>query len=476
MSGDTKVRTMPKRVRTPNCTHVDMDRIYGRGQQCHVCGREPSIGFLYECRQDRRAPSLHNLLATQGYDNNVQPKSPLRLELEDIGLSESIICTAEQGNYTAAQLAILRTQKTEMKQTIADSIQGNQINDAVARLAAFVNAPSNNDGTMNSKIKDVSAPCNFRACHTCRPYYRDRVYISFTAVALADFPPMSKKDVRYLSTKPAHVIRAIGASHNASATQVSHVEPPVIAQTTITFATSTNAPHTASTTASDSSDLTFKTTQTDVDELCALRRPRRRFYNMGHRSSGDIARDLSRMPPLFTRQGLRAALQDIFRPGRDSSSSGSMITLPVPRTGTVRDPSPAQPVGEFDMGALRRVRRQKERNELRNGTYVGGFENVGATATAMAEQDTALVPHSSDGSCSSGSDCSVYSCISQGSEVEVEGGVALTEEAVGSHTPDILAVDIPASKSAICIRTKAMAYNDDDLEVDFGLQSIMTQA
>ncbi|KAF9700457.1 hypothetical protein EKO04_002002 [Ascochyta lentis] len=453
-----------------------MDRIYGHGQQCHVCGREPSIGFLYECRQDCRSPSLHNLLSTQGYDNIVQPKSMLRSELEDIGLSESVIRTAEQGNYTPTQLAILKAQKKDMQQTIADSIQGNQINDAVARLAAFANTPSNNDGTMNSKAKDAPAACNFRACHTCRPYYRDRVYISFAAVASADFPPMSKDDMRQLPTKPAHIIRSINTSQNSSVTQVDHEEPPVTVQTTITFATSTNAPHTASTTASDSSELTFKTTQTDVDELRALRRPRRRFYNMGHRSSGDIARDLSRMPPLFTRQGLRAALQDIFRSGRDSSSSGSMITLPVPRTGTVRDSSPAQPVGEFDIGALRRVRRQKERNELRNGTYVGGFEDVGTIVPATTKQDTAPLHHSSDGegSCSSESDFSVYSCISEGSEVEVEGGVALTEEAVESHTPDILAIDIPASKSAICIRTKAMAY-DDDLEIGAGLQSIMAQ-
>ena len=272
-------------------------------------------------------------------------------------------------------------------------------------------------------------------------------------------------------------MRSIGAFHTSLATRVDHDEPPFPTQTTVTFASSTGAPHTASTATSDSSELTFKTTQTDFDELRALRRPRRRFYNIGHRSSGEIARDLSRIPPLLSRQGLKTALQSIFHPGRDSSSSGSMITLPVPRTGTVRDSTATRPVGDFDMGALRRVRRQKEKNELRNGTYIGGFEDLSAVAPAVNKQNTAPSPHGSDGegSCTSESDLSLYSCISEGSEVEVEEGVALTEEAVESHTPDILVVDDTTSKSTICIRARAVTCDDDDSDADVGLQSIMAQ-
>lgn len=272
-------------------------------------------------------------------------------------------------------------------------------------------------------------------------------------------------------------MRSIGAFQTSLATRVDNDEPPFPTQTTVTFASSTDAPHTASTATSDSSELTFKTTQTDFDELRALRRPRRRFYNIGHRSSGEIARDLSRIPPLLSRQGLKTALQSIFHPGRDSSSSGSMITLPVPRTGTVRDSTATRPVGDFDMGALRRVRRQKEKNELRNGTYIGGFEDLSAVAPAVSKQNTAPSPHGSDGegSCTSESDLSLYSCISEGSEVEVEEGVALTEEAVESHTPDILVVDDTTSKSTICIRARAVTCDDDDSEADVGLQSIMAQ-
>ncbi|KAH6642291.1 hypothetical protein C7974DRAFT_430781 [Boeremia exigua] len=446
----------------PNCTHVNMDRIYGRDQQCYVCGREPSIGFLYECRQDCSSLSLHNFLE-ESEDGDT--KSALRLELEDIGLSESVIRTAEQGYYTTAQLELLKSQKQDLRQIIEDSVQGSQINDVVARLTAFASTPSNNDGAMNSRAKDPSVACAFRACHTCRPYYRDRVYISFEAVVSADFPPLSRDEAKHLPTKSAEILRSIKGSQTSLSTQVGYEESPLTARTTITFAASTDAPHTAST-ASDSSELTFKTSQTDVDELRALRRPRRRFYNIGHRSSGEIARDLSRMPQLLSRQGLKTAMQTIFHPGRDSSSSGSMITLPVPRTGTVRDSGATRAVGDFDIGALRRVRRQKERNEVRNGTYVGGFEDVDIPRAATQQVVSSCPPNNEgEGSRSSDSDFSVYSCVSESSEVAAEGGMALSEEVVVT----------PASKTAIRIRTRAMGYEDDNLEDGVGLQSIMAQ-
>lgn len=94
-------------------------------------------------------------------------------------------------------------------------------------------------------------------------------------------------------------------------------------------------------------------------------------------------------------------------------------------------------VEEFDIGALRRVRRQKERWDVKCGVYEGGFEGVcgGAARRSLDgsrgnEEDAASQSSSEMGS--------LYSCVSEGSEVEVEGGVALTEEAVETGTPDIV--------------------------------------
>ena len=150
---------MPKRVRTPNCTHVDMDRVFGRDQQCYVCGHSPSIGFLYQCRQDCNLDSLQDLLSLDD-DKIEHVKSDLRLQLEDVGLSEAIIVAAENGHYTEAQLTRLQEQKLELRQITIDVQQKSEINQAVAKLVAVIKKPSNNDGTFSSSpVKEtVSHP------------------------------------------------------------------------------------------------------------------------------------------------------------------------------------------------------------------------------------------------------------------------------------------------------------------------------
>jgi hypothetical protein len=167
---------------------------------------------------------------------------------------------------------------------------------------------------------------------------------------------------------------------------------------------------------------------------------------MGHRSSGSISRDLSRLP-LFTRQGLRSAFQGFFRPSRESSSSGSNITLPLARTSVARSSDDIPAVGEFDMGALRRVRRQKERNDLRYGRHSDRMEGV--SSVSSSKRDHSQLDDDEKGESCSSSNFTIYSGGSKGSEVEVEGGVALTEEAVGTSTPDIISNPIVAQQSNI---------------------------
>jgi hypothetical protein len=283
-------------------------------------------------------------------------------------------------------------------------------------------------------------------------------------------------------------MRTIGNTILPSPSSFASDSTPVSLPTTTSLATSTDAPPTASTSTSSSSDLTFKTTQTDIDDISAQKRPRRRFYKMGHRSSGEIARDLNRQPTRLSRYGLKLAVQNIFRPGRESSSEGSNITLPLPRTGTVRNSNDSKDVGEFDLPALRKVRKEKERSDVKNGTYTTGFEGVqaesvqaDAEATSQSNRaplatifcDPNRVNDTHDASSANASDFSIYTSASEGSEVEVEGGVALTEEAVEMHTPDILAVDVGAVKTISVVQDVEMGDDDDD--ADEGLSSIMAQ-
>jgi hypothetical protein len=281
---------------------------------------------------------------------------------------------------------------------------------------------------------------------------------------------MSREDADCLPTKSAQIMKSIGDKRCSFPSFSTIDSVPTSLPTSTSFGTSTDAPPTASTTTSTASDLTFKTTQTDLDAISAQRRPRRRFYKMGHGTSGDIARDPPSQPNHLSRQGLRSALQGIFRPNRDSSSSGSNITLPVARADTVRDSSEAQDVGDFDLPALRKVMKQKERTDVKNEAHEDGYENVlsqsSATSTAqalmkIASGDAHPETNSSDLS-------TMYSCSSEGSEVEVEAGLARTGEVIQTHTADIMRVD--SEKNAVFIRDMEMEMDEGDI----GLQSIMT--
>lgn len=193
---------------------------------------------------------------------------------------------------------------------------------------------------------------------------------------------------------------------------------------------------------------------------------------MGRRTSGDIARDLSRLPSFFRSQGLKTAIQSIFRLGRDSSSSGSSVTLPLPRTGTVRDLHEPSSVGEFDIGALRRVRKQTEKNAMKNGTYTGGFEDVEADAEDHSHHGELFLSFHGDSE-GSESNFSVYSCASEGSEVQVNGGLALREETVQMHTTDLHIVDAPQTKGATASRVVEI-NGEHGTKGDIGLQSIIS--
>lgn len=256
--------------------------------------------------------------------------------------------------------------------------------------------------------------------------------MSFDAVFNDKIRPFLPAEAEYLAVKSARVLRTIGSRpitiHSTSKTDA----------TPSTVLSASGYLDDSSSTLSRSSMLTYKTTQSEIDMLNVTRRHRRRFYKMGHRSSGEIGRDLMRQMTVISRQGLKEAFKGVFRASeRESSSSGSNITLPMPRTAAARNSYDEPSVREFDMDALHRVKRQKERYDLRHAS------EFGARSAGCEHNIKDLTRHgldkTTDGeSDSSGSRVSVQSYMSEGSEVEVEGGVALTEEAVETHTPDII--------------------------------------
>ena len=255
--------------------------------------------------------------------------------------------------------------------------------------------------------------------------------MSFDAVFNDKIAPFQPAEANYLPVKSAQIMRDIGSRPMTSPSSMKMEDATRIALLGGTGFCDEMPP-----TPSEASMLTYKTTQSEIDTINTTRRHRRRFYKMGHRSSGEIGRDLVRQMSLFSGQGLREALKGVFRGSeRDSSSSGSNITLPMPYTAAARGPGESPMMGEFDMGALHRVKRQKERYDFRRASVHGLCSTSCGYVNEPLGQSSSRPGGDSDGS---GSQDSVYSCVSEGSEVEVAGGVALTEEAVETHTPDII--------------------------------------
>ena len=289
--------------------------------------------------------------------------------------------------------------------------------------------------------------------------------MSFAAVLTTNLPPVTPEDTEALPIISAPLLRSMTIPLFGTRSQALQDEQ----YASVSFANSTDGPHAASTVASNTSEATFMTTQSDLEEIKAQHGPRRRFYSMGHRSSGDIARDLSKLPQLLTGQGLRTALQGIFKTSRESSSSGSNITLPVPRTGTVRNSKEVKPVGEFDMGALRRVRRQKERNQVRTGTYMGGFEGVDTQSGADRDARTCGSSLRTASSC--------YSCVSESSTSESEHrhSAVRTGGMLETPTPNLLTVAMSEKQGTVVQTREVESDNDDGPNGGADVQSIMAQ-
>ncbi|KAF2653835.1 hypothetical protein K491DRAFT_602045, partial [Lophiostoma macrostomum CBS 122681] len=473
-----------RRVRTPNCTHIDMDRIYTRDQQCYVCGHTPSIGFLYVCRQDQHPLSAVSIEHVSAEEHHDCVQSELHQSLVASGLSASVIETAKRGIYTDDQLQKLKRQRSELKQAIQDVVVGNQINAMAAQLASpTTQGTSNTDGTSSSLLeKEQLIPtCTFRACHTCRPYYRDRVYASIPSVISNQQRPLTPEDASVLPTKNSRILRKIGLLPNPVPAAHPPDNEPLSPSTlpTSTDGTGTGTGDTGNITPSRASILTFRTTQTDLSTVQRLSNPRKRFYSLGSKSSRSMPGSLSGAPSV-TRK-LKFAIRGFFNtradsPSIQSESTNNTVLLPGP--GTTRDHTAGKPgdkTGNLEIGSSRRIRRQKDSADLRNGVYAGGHQGIRVSDRKTSRKI------GDDTSSDSDSEYSVYSCSSQGEEVEVSGGVALTEEAVETHTPDIL----DTGRGAAVVSADANANEEvcgagahdvgGDETGDVGLQSIMAQ-
>ncbi len=236
-----------------------------------------------------------------------------------------------------------------------------------------------------------------------------------------------------------------------------HATTPSTLPTSTTLGTPFGTPQTAST---NSSEGTCKTSQTEVEKTVSPQRTKKRFQIRRHHSSQDGERDLQVHRPLFiTRNSFKSAVHGIFRSKQISSSN---TTLPLQRKTRIDSLNKSEPL-------LIQVNGQNEECNTPNGTEGNKFQ-VAHVETAVTRSDNIVEEFSVTALLG----LPVQSQPSKGSEIKVDGGVALTEEAVETHTPDIIAFDIPT------LKVETVAQDDefhelDDASGDIGLQDIMAQ-
>lgn len=216
----------------PVCTHLTMDKLFGTDEACHMCNRIPGIGFIYACQQD--SPRHQH-----GLELPKSPKSPKRIkkmkgrhapnELELLGFSESVVKAAAAGHYTKQQIQKLKAQRNAVTETIVKALQENEDLKArqgappvlLAEKLAALEVKSEPDERNHTLFKETRSrhkpkkpsfskaiqPCEFKVCHTCRPFSRDRTFVSFEAVFADEVTMPRAWSPEYMPVADAAVLR-----------------------------------------------------------------------------------------------------------------------------------------------------------------------------------------------------------------------------------------------------------------------------
>ncbi len=215
----------------PTCTHVNMDKVFA-GHSCQLCHRTPSIGWVYACQQDHSAPRILKL-ANKTRKKLLKGRRRTSTELELLGFNKSIVKAAENGFYTREQLNVLKGQKHHLKATIESAQKENEVmkskhgpSAAVlsGKLAALdIHQTRESDDIQPAALKEDKAqaqqksrlvkpiqPCDFKVCHTCRPFSRDRSFVSFESVFNGEIETPNAWSEQFMPVADAKVVRNIG--------------------------------------------------------------------------------------------------------------------------------------------------------------------------------------------------------------------------------------------------------------------------
>ncbi|OQO14763.1 hypothetical protein B0A48_00145 [Cryoendolithus antarcticus] len=420
---------------------------------CNMCGRHPNVGWLYACRQDW-------LLARQSTSSHDLELPHLPIESDDldhlteiaiaVGMSHSVVAQMRSKSYTVTDAKKIIADKVHMLNVIkaeestsaqhsppesATGKTGEAASSIIAALGTTVSSSTSFEAV--SAAASNTTTCTYMVCHTCRPFLHDRVPVTIAAIINGTEPAISSNEMQYLRMVEPAVISKLG-TRPAPIRRLRQFGLG-LTSTDITSQQKDGADENSTPSDWTSSDISSGVYEDDdngpfvhvdpfpcpgpgfcpvasYEDGCAYdgdfddgKRAINDAIVIGHHT--DTTAGAEHNTPDCPRYRLRRVEGNVSdTPGR-ASSTGSSVSLPTPTT------MPLTPITPSDGSS------EDVLNDRINGKPV----KVGKAATICGRLDSGAGGDMSSRSSSS----------SLGSEVAVADGVALTEEAVEAHIPNI---------------------------------------
>lgn len=436
-----------------------MDRIFGP-YSCDFCHRPSPLGWLYKCSQDSIDKYEHQLALMKTVktvaENPIERRphlvndnlDVLKDDLLALGFSRSIITQVDAGVYTIDQIEKLMAQRQHLCEVIENTSPTPPITPAKQtsiREPLSLPFPPKNE----QKLPWTYKPCMAKFCQRCRPYMMDRCWTSFDAVFANEIRPLTITDTNILPIKSPSIARTLGDAGNT------FIDPDSPESEISRFFASGPSQEITPTSAATSDSFPYSECSSSEDD--SGNEEWEDEFDSAHCTNEDgntliysLSRHAISTPDHFLQRTIRRVSGSIADSSPRSTSSGSSVSLPTPTTART---SPTQPnfIDEEGQEMSKIDKLDESPNSARSSTRSSvADEHEFNLAQCFRESDKDATPaHTrprlsnfgmvsvSEMSRSSSMDSLGY----LGCEMEVDGGVALTEEAIRTHTPDLVNQD-----------------------------------
>ncbi|KAI9649341.1 hypothetical protein NHQ30_001913 [Ciborinia camelliae] len=201
-------------TRNVQCTHLTTTRLFTKEFRCSICFREGSFGWVWRCTQDRELmleddmdhghasqEKLDDLCDIFPRPTSPRPRGPEARKSRLSFLNE--ISQQDLQTYTPAQIQIILRQRSHLLDVLADYEEPDLTTSiSSSNIPRFLFNPFSRPSpiTTSQTTPNLSAPnprpwlpsrgaeCQFKCCHTCRPTLADRSYLSLNSIVNGDLP------------------------------------------------------------------------------------------------------------------------------------------------------------------------------------------------------------------------------------------------------------------------------------------------